>query len=65
MFRIAFWALNLWSVKKGFDLLKENTELKQKTKDNEATIRTLAREVSKAPEAPLESQTLMEEGIEF
>ncbi len=45
MWRLAFLAFNLWSAKKGFDLFKENTELKQKVSDTEATVRTLARQV--------------------
>lgn len=53
MLRLAFLALNIWSTKKGFDLFKENTELKQKLKDSEATVRTLARQV---PEEEKEDQ---------
>ena len=41
MLRIAFWAFNIWSVKKGFDLLKENVELKQQVSDSGAAIRAL------------------------
>jgi len=51
MWRLAFWALNAWSAKKGFDLLKENVELKQKNDDLGATVRTLASQVTK--KAPL------------
>lgn len=43
MWRLAFWALNIYGAKKTLDLMKENTELKQKTGDYQATIRTLAK----------------------
>lgn len=45
MFQILFWGLNIWGVKKTLDLMKENTQLKQKSSDDEATIRTLGRSV--------------------
>ena len=45
MWRLAFWALNAWSAKKGFDLLKENIELKQKNNELGTTVRTLASQV--------------------
>ena len=45
LLRLAWWGLNIYGVKKTFDLIKENTILKQKSNDDQATIRTLARQV--------------------
>jgi len=45
LFRLAWWGLNIYGVKKTFDLAKENLQLKQKSEDDQATIRTLARQV--------------------
>lgn len=55
MLRVAFWAFNIWSAKKGLDLLKENTELKSKASDDKATIRTLTGLVNDVSPSPSES----------
>jgi hypothetical protein len=53
LLRLAWWGLNIYGVKKTFDLAKENLSLKQKSKDDQATIRTLARNFDHESVPPL------------
>ena len=46
LLRLAFWGLNIYGIKKTFDLAKENTQLKEELKDSETTIKTLLRKFS-------------------
>ena len=60
LLRLGWYAFNIWAAKKSFDLMKENHELKQKSSDDQATIRTLARQVppdvDDLPETPSNPQ---------
>ena len=49
MFKIALWAFNIWSLKKGYDLIQENAALKYENGCKDITIKTLAQQVSAEP----------------
>lgn len=53
LLRLGWYALNIYGVKKTFDMAKENLQLRQKSKDDEATIRTLARNFDNEVVPPL------------
>ena len=46
LFRLAWWGANIYFAKRSFDTMKENIQLKQTGKEQQATIKTLATQVA-------------------